>query len=40
MASTDTLTPTMAQSLLSIKNEFEPDQLLNVIDSAISNDRE
>jgi signal transduction histidine kinase len=39
MLSSDTFTPTMAQQLLSIKNEFEPDQLLNVIDGAISNDR-
>ena len=39
MPSSDTFTPTMAQPLLSIKNEFEPDQLLNVIDGAISNDR-
>ena len=39
MPSTDTFAPTMAQSLLSINNEFEPDQLLNVIDGAISNDR-
>ena len=39
MPSSDTFTPTMVQPLLSIKNEFEPDQLLNVIDGAISNDR-
>ena len=35
----DTFTPTMVQQLLSIKNEFEPDELFEVIDGAISNDR-
>ena len=39
MASSDTFTPTMVQQLLSIKNEFEPDDLFKVIDGAISNDR-
>ena len=39
IASSDTLTPTMVQRLLSIKNEFEPDKLFEVIDGAISNDR-
>jgi hypothetical protein len=38
MPSSDTLTATMAQQLLSIKNEFEPDQLFKVIDDAISNE--
>ena len=35
----DTFAPTMVQQLLSIKNEFEPDELFEVIDGAISNDR-
>ena len=39
MASSDPFTPTMVQQLLSIKNEFEPDELFEVIDGAISNDR-
>jgi signal transduction histidine kinase len=39
MPSSDTLTPTMVQQLLSIKNEFEPDELFKVVDGAISNDR-
>ena len=38
MPSNGTFTLTMAQPLLSIKNEFEPDQLLNVTDNAISNE--
>jgi len=39
MSSLDTFTPTMVQHFLSIKNEFEPDELFEVIDGAISNDR-
>ena len=39
MSSSDTFTPTMVQHFLSIKNEFEPDELFEVIDGAISNDR-
>ena len=39
MSSSDIFTPTMVQHFLSIKNEFEPDELFEVIDGAISNDR-